>query len=205
MPARDDFSSAARSPGGWGGQGNMNTVAGGGGHGSLGGAGGTNASGMGGLGGVGGGQGSNWAPGISAGGGMTGAGRGGMGLGGLLGGGKGSPKALSKPRPVAQYVRRAIPPEVRQRIIERLGYDPLTSIRPPMVSAEPPGGWHMGTGPAQVPGGVYPNPGGGYDPGALANPDAHRNQTTINKNGQWRGSFDNGVGQSGWGSYGGRR
>jgi hypothetical protein len=57
MSARDDFSSAARSPGGWGGQGNMRTVAGGGGHGSLGGAAGTNGSGMGGMGGVGGGAG----------------------------------------------------------------------------------------------------------------------------------------------------
>jgi hypothetical protein len=57
MAARDDFGSGARSPGGWGGQGNMRTTVGGGGHGSLGTASGSNASGMGGMGGVGGGYG----------------------------------------------------------------------------------------------------------------------------------------------------
>jgi hypothetical protein len=59
MSARDDFGSGARSPGGWGGQGNMKTTVGGGGHGSLGTGRGSNASGMGGMGGVGGGYGSN--------------------------------------------------------------------------------------------------------------------------------------------------
>ena len=95
MSARDDFNSNARSPGGWGGQGNQTTQAGGGGHGSLGGGSGTNASGMGGLLGVGGGRGSNIAPGISAGGGLTGAGVGGGpsfdALASLFRGGKGGP------------------------------------------------------------------------------------------------------------------
>ena len=242
MSARDDFNSGARSPGGWGGQGNMNTQAGAGGHGSLGGGSGSNASGMGGLLGVGGGFGSNTGN-RSAGGGLTGTmNRGGSAMEQLNArfgpvGGKGS-GGMGSVRGFPQYTRQQYPggwaghvfrksiPGVQEPVVA----PPPGVDMPPGFDADgfpirPPGpmgapgwnpsgsnvvwpsspsspGYHTGTGPAQTPGAIYPNPGGGYNPGALGGNGVDQVQY---KNGQWRGPMDNGIGQSGWGSYGGAK
>ena len=140
MSARDDFNSGARSPGGWGGQGNMNTQAGAGGHGSLGGGSGSNASGMGGIKGVGGGFGSN-VGGLSAGGNPTGVrndrGTAYQQLNAMFGpvGGKGSGRMGSvRGFPHQKYTRQQFPGGWAGNVF-RKGIPGLH--RPPAVGAPP--------------------------------------------------------------------
>ncbi|MGL4648325.1 MAG: hypothetical protein ACRC1H_02860, partial [Caldilineaceae bacterium] len=137
-----------------------------------------------------------------------------------LGGGKGG--AGGGARPTGALARRlspafiqSLPPALRQFI---MSYDPLSSIVPPSGADWVPSGPPIDTTIPRLgydptngitgvkPGAIPPNTGSGYNPQWHdPNGTAFHNTTNINKNGQWMGSRDNGVGQSGWGSYGGRR
>lgn len=147
-----------------------------------------------------------------------------MGLASLFSGGKGGGGKVGG---IPDMRRRlgAAPPRARRNpttgAVEVLNpetgvYDPLSSIKQnganwwqsgapidttiPRLPADPTNGI-TGVKPGAIP----PNTGSGYNPQWHdLNGDAFRNETRVSKNGSWNGSQDNGVGQSGWGSYGGR-
>jgi len=137
------------------------------------------------------------------------------------GGGKGMPQGVADVRrmigAMPQRVRRNPTTGVPEVFNPETGtYDPLSSIQPPngadwMPAGPPIDDPRLGADPTNgitgvKPGAIPPNTGSGYNPQWHdPNGDIGRNRTTANKNRSWNGSQDNGVGQSGWGSYGGRK